>query len=235
MSRLRALCEVLGLEFYVGPRRSLGGVDLNVGRLALALEAVTAGFPDAERRLPLHDRAQLDLVHPRNLPGFLVSILFVRKESRLYQGGWCTPRLFVLDFIVVLRIYFSRSPGPLGLVRCSLGVFPVRRDAPQGHARGCPRAVVAPRPLHCLGVLRPGFRPDTERAPRHTACGPGRLRTGQPPASFPETTLRQRRARMRPGRAEPQSSAVRCSDNPVDECLPAPSPRLGQSMLNPLS
>ena len=59
VSRLRALCEVLGLEFYVGPRRSLGGVDLNVGRLALALEAVTAGFPDAERRLPLHDRAQL--------------------------------------------------------------------------------------------------------------------------------------------------------------------------------
>ena len=35
------------------------GVDLDVGRLALALEAVGAGFPDADALLTLHDRAQL--------------------------------------------------------------------------------------------------------------------------------------------------------------------------------
>ena len=54
VSRMRALCEVLGLEYYIGWPRTVGGVDLDVGRLALALEAV-----DAERHLPLHDRAQL--------------------------------------------------------------------------------------------------------------------------------------------------------------------------------
>ena len=56
--RLKALCEVLGLEFYIGPPRTVGRVDLDVGRLALALEAVVAGFPDIER-IPMRDRAQL--------------------------------------------------------------------------------------------------------------------------------------------------------------------------------
>lgn len=59
VSRLLALCDVLGLECYVGPPRTVRGVDLDVGRLALALEAVGAGFPDADALLTLHDRAQL--------------------------------------------------------------------------------------------------------------------------------------------------------------------------------
>lgn len=59
MSRLLALCDILGLECHVGPPRIVRGVGLDVGRLALALEAVRAGFPDADTRLTLHDRAQL--------------------------------------------------------------------------------------------------------------------------------------------------------------------------------
>ena len=59
VSRLLALCEVLGLECYVGPPRTVRGTDLDVRRLALALEAVMAGFPDSDSRLMLHDRAQL--------------------------------------------------------------------------------------------------------------------------------------------------------------------------------
>ena len=59
VSRLRALCDVLGLEFYVGKPRTVGGAALDVGRLALALEAVATGFPEIERKLPLHDRAHL--------------------------------------------------------------------------------------------------------------------------------------------------------------------------------
>ena len=59
VSRLRALCDVLGLEFYVGKPRRIPGTALDVGRLALALEAVTASFPEFERKLPMHDRAQL--------------------------------------------------------------------------------------------------------------------------------------------------------------------------------
>ena len=57
--RLRALCDVLGLEFYIGRPRTVRGVDFDVERLALALDAVAAGFPDADRRLSVHDRAQL--------------------------------------------------------------------------------------------------------------------------------------------------------------------------------
>ena len=59
VSRLLAICDVLGLECYVGPPRSVGGVELDVARLALALEALTAGFPDVDSRLTLRDRAQL--------------------------------------------------------------------------------------------------------------------------------------------------------------------------------
>ena len=57
--RLRALCDVLGLEFYIGRARTVGGAEFDVDRLALALESVSAGFPDADRRLSVHDRAQL--------------------------------------------------------------------------------------------------------------------------------------------------------------------------------
>ena len=57
--RLRALCEVLGLEFYVGRPRSVPGAEFDAERLAFALDAIAAGFPDADRRLSVHDRAQL--------------------------------------------------------------------------------------------------------------------------------------------------------------------------------
>ena len=46
--RLRALCDVLGLEYYVGRPRTVRGAEFDVDRLALALDAVAAGFPDAE-------------------------------------------------------------------------------------------------------------------------------------------------------------------------------------------
>ena len=59
VERLQALCEVLGLEFDVGRPRTVRGADLDVERLILALEALTDGFPDAEKSLPTHDRAQL--------------------------------------------------------------------------------------------------------------------------------------------------------------------------------
>ena len=59
INRLRALCDVLGLEFYIGRSRTVGGAEFDVDRLALALESVSAGFPDAHRRLSVHDRAQL--------------------------------------------------------------------------------------------------------------------------------------------------------------------------------
>ena len=57
--RLRALCDVLGLEFYVGRARTVGGAELDVARVTLALEALEEGFADADRRLSLHDRARL--------------------------------------------------------------------------------------------------------------------------------------------------------------------------------
>ena len=57
--RLHALCDVLGLEFYVGkPRRDPRG-RFDVGRLALAIESMAAGFPEVDSRLPPHDKAQL--------------------------------------------------------------------------------------------------------------------------------------------------------------------------------
>ena len=57
--RLRALCEVLGLEFYVGRPRRTSGADIDIVRLALALEEIARAFPDAGERLGVHDRAQL--------------------------------------------------------------------------------------------------------------------------------------------------------------------------------
>lgn len=57
--RLRALCAVLGIEFYVGRPREVAGAEFDVERVALALDALDAGFPDADRRLGVHDRAQL--------------------------------------------------------------------------------------------------------------------------------------------------------------------------------
>ena len=59
IERLRSLCEVLGLEYYVGRPRTIPGAEFDVDRLAIALKAVADGFPDVERRLSLHDRAQL--------------------------------------------------------------------------------------------------------------------------------------------------------------------------------
>ena len=49
INRLRALCDVLGLEFYIGRSRTVPGAEFDVDRLALALDAVAVGFPDADR------------------------------------------------------------------------------------------------------------------------------------------------------------------------------------------
>ena len=59
VDRLRALCEVLGLEFYVGRPRSVPGAQFDLDCLVLALDALDDGFADRHRHLSLHDRAQL--------------------------------------------------------------------------------------------------------------------------------------------------------------------------------
>ena len=51
------MCSVSGFT-SVGRARSVGA-EFDVDRLAIALDAVAAGFPDADRRLSVHDRAQL--------------------------------------------------------------------------------------------------------------------------------------------------------------------------------
>lgn len=58
-ARLAALCDVLGLEHYVGRRRTVGHGEFDVDCLALALDAVDTEFSDAARELSLHDRARL--------------------------------------------------------------------------------------------------------------------------------------------------------------------------------
>ena len=58
VERLRALCEVLDLEFYVGPYR---GEELEVDehRLSLALEATERGLSASGRRMEFADKAHL--------------------------------------------------------------------------------------------------------------------------------------------------------------------------------
>ena len=57
VARLQALCDVLDLEFYVGPPRAALPVDER--RLALALEAAEHGLAAAGRALDAPDRARL--------------------------------------------------------------------------------------------------------------------------------------------------------------------------------
>ena len=55
VDRFRALCEVLGLEFYVGPPRSIGSVDQN--RLQDALETTEDTIRERELELESRDKA----------------------------------------------------------------------------------------------------------------------------------------------------------------------------------
>ena len=57
--RLAALCEVLDLEFYIGPPRVFDETGFDLACVVLALEALDRGFPDAARRLSVHERGQL--------------------------------------------------------------------------------------------------------------------------------------------------------------------------------
>ena len=59
IERFRSLCEVLGLEYYVGRPRTIPGAEFDVDHLAITLKAVADGFPDVDRRLSVHDRVQL--------------------------------------------------------------------------------------------------------------------------------------------------------------------------------
>ena len=59
LDRVAALCEVLDLEFYIGPHRVFGDTGFDLGRVVLALEALDQVFPDAAGRLSLHERGQL--------------------------------------------------------------------------------------------------------------------------------------------------------------------------------
>ena len=55
VAKFRALCEVLGLEFYVGPARQVGAVDER--RLAHAVAAVEQALAETEFDLPPEDKA----------------------------------------------------------------------------------------------------------------------------------------------------------------------------------
>ena len=59
IDRLRAVCDVLGLECYIGRPRAVPGGVLDVERLHRAATIIAAGFPDAEQRLDLRDRMRL--------------------------------------------------------------------------------------------------------------------------------------------------------------------------------
>ena len=58
VERLQALCEVLDLEFYVGPHRG-EGLEVDEQRLSLALEATECGLSASGRRMEFADKAQL--------------------------------------------------------------------------------------------------------------------------------------------------------------------------------
>ena len=55
-AQLRALCDVLDLECYIGPRRRVGAVDER--RLEAALEAAERTFDARATRLPPRERAR---------------------------------------------------------------------------------------------------------------------------------------------------------------------------------
>ena len=57
VDRVQALCEALGLEFYIGPKRGTFTVDEE--RLALALETAERGLSKGERAMDIAQKAQL--------------------------------------------------------------------------------------------------------------------------------------------------------------------------------
>ena len=59
LDRVRALCDHLGLECYVGRRRVVEDPGLHIERLAAALEAVKSDFPAVEEVLSAYDWAAL--------------------------------------------------------------------------------------------------------------------------------------------------------------------------------
>ena len=56
-SRLSEICDALGLEFYVGPKRA--AEDLDEQRLRLALEAAEEGLAEAGRTMDSGQKARL--------------------------------------------------------------------------------------------------------------------------------------------------------------------------------
>ncbi len=56
VERVKALCEVLGLEFYVGPPRAAAPVD--TGRLGRALEITEQALAATARHMSHSDKAQ---------------------------------------------------------------------------------------------------------------------------------------------------------------------------------
>ena len=76
MPRLRALCEVLGLEFYVGRRREAPRAEFDLHRVAEALTVMDREFPDVAELLSPHDRAEL-----------FVAVYLVLGELDTASGG----------------------------------------------------------------------------------------------------------------------------------------------------
>lgn len=56
VERIRALCEVLGLEFYIGPPRQAAALDEE--RLALAAEIAERGLDESGEALTYADKAR---------------------------------------------------------------------------------------------------------------------------------------------------------------------------------
>ena len=81
--RLRALCELLGLEYYVGKPRSDLRDRFDIDRLALAIEAVAPGFPDVDSRSVPPNRAQLLVAVYDVIDGPEASLSAARVHERI--------------------------------------------------------------------------------------------------------------------------------------------------------
>ncbi len=87
VERFRALCEVLDLEFYAGPRRESPDVDEE--RLVMALEAAERGLATSPGELDLPEKARLvaavyQLIGPERGPADAARL---RRMIALVAGG----------------------------------------------------------------------------------------------------------------------------------------------------
>ena len=90
VERFRALCEVLGLEFYVGAQRPAGAVD--PGRLERALETADRGLATSGREMDHADRARVvaaiyDLIGDKHEPASAQRVIDLIEAIADSRGG----------------------------------------------------------------------------------------------------------------------------------------------------